>query len=158
MYNLSLESLRGKKAFVFFLFLRRRGKNQHEPPCSVLNMRHAATRTRPGVCRIHFHSRHLDSKVNLQFLVEVHTRRGSWPARAGTAHRLGEWISRPRLLPISFLSRLSVPFHTVLRDAREANVCSSRRDTRTSRSLPAHLGALEYVHYYVNVRVVPFGN
>lgn len=41
-----------------FLFLRR-GKNQHTPALHLLNMRHAATQTRPGVCRIHFHLRHL---------------------------------------------------------------------------------------------------
>lgn len=34
-------------------------KNQHAPALHLLNMRHAATQTRPGVCRIHFHLRHL---------------------------------------------------------------------------------------------------
>lgn len=33
-------------------------KNQHAPALHLLNMRHAATQTRPGVCRIHFHLRH----------------------------------------------------------------------------------------------------
>ncbi|CAG9793632.1 unnamed protein product [Diatraea saccharalis] len=34
-------------------------KNQHAPALHLLNMRHAATQTRAGVCRIHFHLRHL---------------------------------------------------------------------------------------------------
>lgn len=38
-----------------FLFLRLGEKN---PALHLLNMRHATTQTRPGVCRIHFHLRH----------------------------------------------------------------------------------------------------
>lgn len=34
-------------------------KNEHAPALHLLNMRHAATQTRPGVYRIHFHLRHL---------------------------------------------------------------------------------------------------
>lgn len=46
-----------KKAFVFISLARK--KNEHAPALHLLNMRHAATQTRPGVCRIHFHLRDL---------------------------------------------------------------------------------------------------
>lgn len=70
-------------------------KNQHAPALHLLNMRHAATQTRPGVCRIHFHLRHLivsrrsPCSRGRRGESAVHVWRGRVVA-AATADRLGE--------------------------------------------------------------------
>lgn len=96
-------------------------KNQHAPALHLLNMRHAATQTRPGVCRIHFHLRHLivsrrsPCSRGCSDKSAVHV----WRASACGGHRWPtrwvEWISRPRLRQFRFPRVYRHPFCTVLR-------------------------------------------
>lgn len=77
-------------------------------------MRHAATQTRAGVSRIHFHLRHLIVSRRSRCSGHRSVRR-TCDAAADTAaaDRLGESIGLALVFLDSFPSRLSSPLHTV---------------------------------------------
>ncbi|XP_045450936.1 uncharacterized protein LOC123659810 [Melitaea cinxia] len=82
-------------------------------------MRHAATQTRAGVCRIHFHLRHLIVSRRSRCSGHRSVRRTCDAAGdTAAADRLGESIGLALVFLDSFLPRLSSPLHTVRAERR----------------------------------------
>lgn len=148
-----------QKGVCFYFFCAE--KNQHAPALHLLNMRHAATQTRAGVCRIHFHLRHLIVSRRSRCSGHRSVRRTCDAAGdTAAADRLGESIGLALVFLDSFPSRLSSPLHTVragrlykvqelavsVTRSRVSAVSSSaapNSDMRNARGLTAQL----YIHY-----------
>lgn len=129
-------------------------KNQHAPALHLLNMRHAATQTRPGVCRIHFHLRHLivsrrsPCSRGCRDKSAVHVWRGRVLA-AATADRLGESSEFRALVfgnsvSLAFIGTRFAPSFAVCREDDESECVFVSRGVSGSRRRALWPSVLEW--------------